>query len=383
MANAPASSSFRPVTIPIFDTRTALVPLRDEIAGAITRVTDSGAFILGPELEAFERAFADWLGVKHVIGVANGTDAIVLGLRALGVKPGDEVIVPSFTFYASAEAVALTGATPVFCDVDPGTRCVTAETVRAVLTPRTKAVVAVHLFGNVAPIAEIEALGVPVLEDAAQATGARGPGGAHAGAIGTVGSFSFYPSKNLGGYGDGGAIATDDDAVADLARILRLHGSKAKDVYLEVGYNSRLDAIQAAILGVMLPQLGGWVEHRRAAGERYRASGLGDVVGMPENGADSIPAWNLWVVTHPAADEIAAGLEERGIQARSYYRRPIHLQPAMEPFTASVAPLPNTDLLAAQHLALPISATITDAQVDEVAAAVIELAAAAAAPAAR
>lgn len=367
------------MTIPAFDPRTPVLPLRAELDAAIARVLDSGAFILGPEVAAFEAAFAEQLGAQHVLGVANGTEAITIGLRALGVGPGDEVIVPSFTFYASAEAIPPTGATPVFCDVDPETRCVTAETVNAAITPRTKAIVAVHLFGNVAPIAEIEALGIPVLEDAAQATGALGRRAdgstGQVGTLGSVGTFSFYPSKNLGGFGDGGAIVTRDAEVAERAALLRLHGSKAKDTYELVGYNSRLDALQAAILGVLLPHLPKWVEHRRAAAERYRSSALAGVVGLPADGPDSTPAWNLWVVTHPEADRIAAGLQERGIEARAYYRQPIHQQPAMAPFLpAEPLQLPGTTKLAAEHLALPLSAAITDEQIDQVAAAVAEIA---------
>ena len=200
--------------------------------------------------------------------MANGTDAITLALRAMGVGPGDEVVVPSFTFYASAEAIPLTGARPVFCDVDPETFCVTPETVRAALTPRTKAVVVVHLFGNVAPVAEIEALGVPVLEDAAQAAGSRSPAG-RPGALGTAATFSFFPSKNLGAFGDGGAITTRDDEVAERVRMLRFHGSRDKQTFELIGHNSRLDELQAAILRVQLPHLEGWADGRRRGGEHY------------------------------------------------------------------------------------------------------------------
>jgi dTDP-3-amino-3,4,6-trideoxy-alpha-D-glucose transaminase len=365
-------------SIPAFDPRTPVLPLRDAIDAAVGRVLDSGAFILGPEVAAFEAAFGAAIGAEHAIGVANGTEAITIALRALGVGPGDEVIVPSFTFYASAEAIPPTGAVPVFCDVDPQTRCITAETVQAVMTPRTKAVIAVHLFGNVAPVAEIEALGIPVLEDAAQATGALGLRAdgtqAQVGTIGTIGTFSFYPSKNLGAFGDGGAIVTADPALAEQVRLLRFHGSRAKDTYLAVGYNSRLDAIQAAILGVLLPHLPQWVAHRRAAADRYRASGLGDFVGLPAEGTGVVPAWNLWVVTHPEADRLAHELASQGIEARAYYRQPVHCQPAMAPWATNVAPLPGTDFLAAQHLALPISAAITDAQIDRVVAAVAAVA---------
>src|SRR5918997_1338482 len=185
------------MAVPLFDTQSPLRPLRADVLAAIERVVDGGSFVLGPEVEAFERELASHLGAAHVAGVANGTEAITIALRALGVGPGDEVVVPSFTFYASAEAIPPTGATPVFCDIDPETFCITAETVRAALTPRTKAVVAVHLFGNVAPVAEIAALGLPVVEDAAQAVGA-GEGDSAAGTLGALATFSFYPSKNLG-----------------------------------------------------------------------------------------------------------------------------------------------------------------------------------------
>src|ERR1039457_7168891 len=185
------------MAVALFDTSSTLAPLRSELRAAIDRGLDSERFILGPEVEAFEQELAAYTGAVHGVGVANGTDGITIALRAMGVGPGDEVVVPSFTFYASAEAIPPTGATPVFCDIDPDSYCVTAETVRAALTPRTKAVIAVHLFGNVAPIAEIEALGVPVLEDAAQAAGSTSLSG-RPGALGTAATFSFFPSKNLG-----------------------------------------------------------------------------------------------------------------------------------------------------------------------------------------
>src|SRR5258705_3974106 len=221
--------------VPLFDTSSALVPLHDELRLAVTRVLDSEIYILGPEVEAFEEEFAAYCGAGHAVGVANGTEAITIALRAMGVGPGDEVVVPSFTFYASAEAIPPTGATPVFCDIDAETYCLTADTVKAVLTPRTKAVIAVHLFGNVAPVAEIEALAVPVLEDAAQAAGSRACD-ARPGALATAATFSFFPSKNLGCFGDGGMITTDDEQVAERARTLRFHGSRDKVPYEQGGY---------------------------------------------------------------------------------------------------------------------------------------------------
>src|SRR5918997_6323747 len=215
------------VAVPLFDTDSPLRPLRAELAGAVAAVLDSGRFILGPQVAAFEDEFAAYTGVRHAAGVANGTDALTIALHALGVGTGDEVVVPSFTFFATAEAVVPTGARPVFCDVDVQTCCVTADTVKAALTPRTKAVVAVHLFGNVAPVAEIQALGVPVVEDAAQAAGTRTAAGRRAGALGSVATFSFYPSKNLGALGDGGAITTDDDDLAARLRLLRGLGEES------------------------------------------------------------------------------------------------------------------------------------------------------------
>src|SRR5687767_11334097 len=228
--------------VALFDTETPLAPLRGEIDAAVAAVLDSGRFILGPQVDAFEREFAAYCGASHAIGVANGTDALTIALRAMGVGPGDEVVVPSFTFYASAEAIPPTGARPVFCDVDPDTFCVTADTVHAALTPHTKAVIAVDLFGNVAPVGEIEALGVPVLEDAAQAAGST-LHGRRAASLGTAATLSFFPSKNLGAFGDGGAIATADAALAEAARMLRFHGSRDKATYELVGYNSRLDEL--------------------------------------------------------------------------------------------------------------------------------------------
>jgi dTDP-3-amino-3,4,6-trideoxy-alpha-D-glucose transaminase len=356
------------VAVALFDTGAPLRPLRPQIDAAIARVIDSGRFILGPEVGAFEDELAAYCGTRHAIGVANGTEALTIALRAMGVGPGDDVVVPSFTFYASAEAIPPTGARPVFCDVDPETGCVTAETVRAALTPATKAVIAVHLFGNIAPIAEIEALGVPVLEDAAQAAGSLAAGGRRPGALGRAATFSFFPSKNLGGFGDGGAITTDDDDIAERVRTLRFHGSRDKVSYELVGYNSRLDELQAAILRVLLPHVDGWAGGRRAAAAHYAAAGLGDLVALPVATAGSQPAWHLYVVRHERADELLAGLGAAGVEARAYYRIPVHRQRAMAPF-APAASLPATDELARTHLALPMSAVLSEAQVAEVVAA--------------
>jgi dTDP-4-amino-4,6-dideoxygalactose transaminase len=354
--------------IGLFDTDTPLLPLRDAILERIAAVVERGAYILGPEVRAFEEEFAAYLGLRHAIGVGNGTDAITIGLRALGVGRDDEVVVPSFTFYATAEAVVNAGARPVFCDVDPATRNVTADTVRAVLTPRTKAIVAVDLFGCPAALPEIRELGVPVLEDAAQAAGAR-LGGVRAGALADVATFSFYPSKNLACFGDGGAIATDDDHIAELARALRFHGSRDKQTFEYVGYNSRLDELQAAILRVLLPELDGWSDRRRAAAEAYAEAGIGRYVTPPAVPAGAEPAWHLYVATHTRADELIAGLADHGVQSRAYYRTPLHRQPAMSAYAPAAGSLPATDELARTNLALPMSPALDLACAGEVVAA--------------
>jgi len=355
------------MTIPLFDTTTPLAPLRENILIRIGEVVGRGAFILGPEVDAFEREFAEYLGVEHVVGVANGTDAITIALRALGVQPGDEVVVPSFTFYATAEAVVTAGATPVFCDVDYDTRNVTPDTVRPALSSRTKAIVAVDLFGCPAPATELRALGLPILEDAAQAAGAS-VDGRKAGALGDVATFSFYPSKNLGCFGDGGAIATDDENIAELARALRFHGSRDKKTFDYVGYNSRLDEVQAAILRMLLRHLDEWSDGRRAAAAAYAQAGVGEHVTLPVVPHGAQPAWHLYVVTHPHADALLAELRVREIQSRAYYRTPLHRQPAMAPYVGDGLSLPVTDELARTNLALPMSPVLGADSAERVAA---------------
>ncbi|HTX13027.1 MAG TPA: DegT/DnrJ/EryC1/StrS family aminotransferase [Solirubrobacteraceae bacterium] len=355
--------------IGLFDTATPMLALQDEIRDRIAGVLERGVFILGPELEAFERELAQYLGVRHAIGVGNGTDAITIGLRALGVGRDDEVVVPAFTFYASAEAIVNAGARPVFCDIDSDTRNLTPDTVRAVLTPRTRAIVSVDLFGLPAPSPALRELGVPVLEDAAQAAGAS-LDGRRAGSLADVATFSFYPSKNLGAFGDGGAIATDDDRIAELARALRFHGSRDKQTFEYVGYNSRLDELQAAILRVMLPELDGWCEGRRAAARAYSETGIDRYVRPPFEPAGAEAAWHLYVATHSRADELIAGLRDHGVGARAYYRTPIHRQPAMASFApAGTDALPVTEELARTNLALPMSPTLDEERVREVVAA--------------
>jgi dTDP-3-amino-3,4,6-trideoxy-alpha-D-glucose transaminase len=356
------------VPVPLF--ATSLARYHERLGRRLAEVAATGRYILGPEVEAFEREFATYCGARHCVGVANGTDAITIALRALGVSPGDEVVVPSFTFYASVEATVNAGATPVFCDVDPSTFCLTRATVERALTPRTKAIVAVDLFGWLPPLDELRELGLPVLEDAAQAHGAERPAG-RSGTLGDAGTFSFFPSKNLGALGDAGAIVTDSDEVAATARRLRFHGSTDKVTYTEVGYNSRLDELQAAVLRELLPELDGWNEARRGAARAYAERGLGAVPGiaLPHTGEGPEHVFHLYVVRHPRPDALAAALAERRVGARGYYRRPVHLQPAMERFGGARLELPGTAEAAATHLALPMGTELSEQQVDEVIAA--------------
>jgi dTDP-3-amino-3,4,6-trideoxy-alpha-D-glucose transaminase len=337
--------------VPLF--ATTLAPYHDRLTEAIDRVARSGRYILGPEVAAFESEFAAYLGVEHCIAVANGTDALTIALRAVGVDPGDEVVMPSFTFYATAEAAIVAGATPVFCDIDPDTFCVTADTVKAVLTPRTKAIVPVHLFGNVAPVPELRELGVPVVEDAAQAAGAS-LDGVKAGALADAATFSFFPAKNLPCLGDGGAIVTGDDRVAELARLLRFHGSKDKQTFTEVGYNSRLDEMQAAVLRVLLPELDGWNERRRAAAAAYEGLGLAEHARLPASIDGARHVYHLYVVR---AERLPIG--------RGYYRVPVHRQPAI----GSAVELPGTEEAARTNHALPMGIDLTEEQIREVVAA--------------
>ena len=351
------------MAVPLF--ATSLERQLPRLREKLTEVLEEGRYILGPEVEAFEEEFASYLGARHCIGVANGTDAITIALRALGVGPGDEVVLPSFTFYASVEATVNAGAVPVYCDIDPETFCVTPETVRAAMTPRTKAIVVVHLFGNVAPVPALRELGVPVLEDSAQAAGAT-LDGVKAGALGHAATFSFFPSKNLPCLGDGGAVITDDDDVAQSVRRLRFHGSEDKVTFVEVGYNSRLDELQAAALRVLLPELDGWNAARRGAAEAYERHGLGEHLSLPcpVDGAEHV--YHLYVARHERPEELRAALADRGVGARGYYRVPVHRQPATARFAPEDLDLPGTEEAARTHLALPMGTELSEDAVREV-----------------
>ena len=333
--------------IPLIDVKAQYAPLIPQLKERIGEVLESGRFIFGPEVEGFEGEAAEFLGVPFALGVANGTDALVLSLEAMGIGRGDEVICPAFTFYATPESIARAGATPVFADIDPATMNLDPEDVAAKITSRTKAIMPVHLFGRPAPLAALAALGVPIVEDAAQAFGAAGIA-----TTGVCSTFSFFPTKNLFALGDGGLVACTDKDVADRLRMLRFHGSLDKRTHELVGTNSRLDAIQAAALRIFLPHLPGWNAARREAAARYAELGLGDAVELPADEAGHV--YHLFVVRSPDRDAISARLKEAGIASAAYYVTPSHLQPAMEYLGYKPGSLPETERAAGENLALPM-----------------------------
>ena len=344
--------------IPLVDVKAQYAPFIPELKEAFARALDSGRFIFGPEVEAFEREAAEYLGVPRTVGVANGTDALVLALDALGVGPGDEVICPAFTFYATAEAIARRGAVPVFADIDPDTLNITAAEVERVVTERTKAIVPVHLFGRPAPIEELRRFELPILEDAAQAFGSHGI------ATSVASTFSFFPSKNLFALGDGGLIAANDAELADRIRMLRFHGSRAKKDFDYVGYNSRLDAIQAAALRIFLPHLDGWTRLRRQAAERYAELGVGELAQPPRDEPGHV--YHMYAVRTPERDRLATALADAGIGHASFYTTPLHLQPALRYLGYSVGDLPETEKAARENLCLPLWGGITHGQQEQV-----------------
>ncbi|MGZ4300848.1 MAG: DegT/DnrJ/EryC1/StrS family aminotransferase [Gaiellaceae bacterium] len=353
--------------IPLVDVKAQYVPFLPRIREAIDGVLESGEFILGPNVAAFEREAADYLGVRDSVGVANGTDALVLVLDALGVGRGDEVICPAFTFYATAEAIARRGATPVFADVDASTMNLEAEDVAARITKRTKAILAVHLFGRPAPLAELVQLGVPVIEDAAQAFGS--PDVARTGIAST---FSFYPTKNLFCIGDGGLVSTDDPELAERVRMLRFHGSRDKVDFELIGYNSRLDELQAAVLRIFLAELDNWVAQRREAAARYAELGLGAACDLPED--ESGHVYHLFVCRSPERDRIRAALKEAAIGSAVYYTTPLHLQNAFSDLGYGHGSLPVTEQLALDNFSVPLWAGI-DADAQERVVSVVQAAA--------
>ena len=309
------------MAVPLMDPHAQYAGVRDRILAAVAEVIDSGRFILGPKVTQVEQQFAADLGASFGIGVANGTDALVIALRALGVEAGDEVICPAFTFYATPESIAAIGATPVFADVDELTFNLDPAHVESLITPRTRAICAVHLFGHPAPMDELNAIGarhgIPVVEDAAQAYGAS-IDGRRCGSLADAATFSFFPTKNLPCFGDGGLIATSRADVDELARMLRFHGSKDKATFTHVGYNSRLDELQAAILLELQPLTQGWNDGRIAVAARYAELGLGELVDVPHVVDGCRHIYHLYVVRTGERAALQAGLEERGVASACY-----------------------------------------------------------------
>jgi len=334
-------------TIPLVDVRAEYEPLIPRLEAAFREVLDSERFIRGPHYWAFQEEAAAALGVKRTIGVANGTDALVLALDALDIGPGDEVICPAFTFYATAESIARRGATPVFADIDPRTLNLDIEDTAERVTDRTRAIIPVHLFGRPLDVRPLGELGVPVLEDAAQAFGAP-----EIAQHSTISTFSFYPTKNLFCLGDGGLVATNDEELADRVQLLSFHGSRDKSAFDLVGYNSRLDELQAAFLRIFLPELAGWNEGRRTAAARYAELGLGDLVELPEDEPGHV--YHLFVCRSPERETIRTALADAGIASATYYTTPLHLQPSLRFLGYEAGSLPATEQAAMENFSLPL-----------------------------
>jgi dTDP-4-amino-4,6-dideoxygalactose transaminase len=347
------------VTIPLVDVHSQYAPLKAELEARFSEVLDGGQFIRGPHFYAFQEEAAAYLGVKKAVGVANGTDALVLALDALEIGPGDEVICPAFTFYATAESIARRGATPVFVDVDPQTLNIDADDVAAKITSRTRAIMPVHLFGRPLDIEPLLAHGVPVVEDAAQAFGA--PGVAERG---TISTYSFFPTKNLFCLGDGGLVVSNDEALAERVQVLAFHGSRDKVDFDLVGYNSRLDELQAAFLRVFLTHLDEWNRGRREAAARYAELGLGELVELPEDEPGHI--YHLFVCRSPERDAIRNALREAAIGTATYYVTPLHLQPALRFLGYEAGSLPETERVAAENFSVPLWPTISVEQQERV-----------------
>jgi dTDP-4-amino-4,6-dideoxygalactose transaminase len=344
--------------------------LHDELLKELVEVAASGYYVLGPKVSVFEQVLARYCGTKHALGLSSGTDALLVALMALGIGPGDEVIVPTFTFFATAGTVVRVGARPVFCDIVPQTYNLDVAQVEARITPRTKAIIPVHLYGQLADMEPLLTLArrrnLPVIEDAAQAIGAKLPDGRLAGAFGTLGALSFYPTKNLGALGDAGALVTNDDALLDLARKLRVHGSGHTYYHDRVGGNFRIDALQAAILTVKLKHLEAWTEQRRARAARYteliQAAGLAPEHVQPPQEVPGRHVYHQYVLRARQRDELVPFLHERKIGAGVYYPLPLHLQTCFAGLGHKPGDFPHAEQAAAEVVALPIYPELTDEQ---------------------
>ncbi|WP_420391420.1 DegT/DnrJ/EryC1/StrS family aminotransferase [Acuticoccus sp.] len=355
------------VTVPLFDLAAQHAALSPALQDATAAVVEGGAFIGGAAVEAFEAAFADYLGAGEVVACANGTDAIEIALEALGIGPGDEVIVPAMTWVASAEAVARVGAVPVFADVVTGEWTLDPASVEAVLTERTRALMPVHLYGRPADMDALTAIaakhGLVVVEDCAQSHGAM-HGGRHTGTLGDAGTFSFFPTKNLGAWGDGGAMAFRDPEVARRARLIAHHGQSARHTHVLVGRNSRLDALHAAVLAVKLPRLDGWVARKEAIAARYREAFADLPLGVPEPARNGRHGWHLFVVDAGALrDALRDHLAKAGVGTAVHYPAALPDQPCFAPYVRGTDATPVACAMAGTILSLPLTAELTDDQV--------------------
>ncbi len=352
-------------TIPFLDLQSQYATIRDEIHAAIQRVIEECAFASGPAVAAFETAFARYCGVRHCIGVNSGTSALHLALLACGVGPGDEVITVPMTFVATAWAISYVGARPVFVDIEPHTCTIDPTQVERAITSRTRALLPVHLYGQMAdlgPLLDIcERHGLVLIEDAAQAHGAEYYGG-RAGGFGRVGCFSFYPGKNLGAYGEAGAIITNDDLIAVRVRALRDHAQSEKYRHEEVGFNYRMDGIQGAVLGVKLPHLDTWNAARRQVAARYQALLCDTALVLPGEAEGRRSVWHLYVVRYPERDLLQQALTEAGIGSGLHYPIPVHLQPAYAHLGHRVGDFPVAEQVAHECLSLPMYAELNQEQ---------------------
>jgi dTDP-4-amino-4,6-dideoxygalactose transaminase len=359
--------------IPFLDLTAQYESLRPEIDAAVQRVLQSGHFILGPEVKALETEIAAYLGVQHAVGLASGTDALILALRALEIGPGDEVILPAYTFFATAGAVLHVGATPVLVDVDPQTYCLDVAQAAAKITPRTRAIIPVHLYGHPADMEAINGLArqhnLKVIEDNAQAFGAEYSGAEYqsvkTGALGDVGCLSFFPTKNLGGAGDGGMLVTRDAQIADRVRRLRAHGWKDKYFPLELGYNSRLDALQAALLRVKLPHVDAWNDQRRELAAEYtrRLQGL---VGTPYEAPGARHVYHLYMIRSPQREALGRALHSAGVACGVYYPQPLHLAEPLKGLGYAQGDFPESERASLETLAIPLFPEMSLAQLETV-----------------
>lgn len=367
------------VTVPLLDLHLQYASIRDEVRNAIDRVCTSQHFILGSEVSGLEAELASAIGVRHSVAVSSGTDALLVALMAIGVGPGDEVITPTFSFFATAGCVSRLGARPVFVDVDPKTFLLQPDAVARAVTSRTKAVIPVHIFGL---CADVEALahrlppGVAVIEDAAQAIGAS-IRGRQAGALGALGCFSFFPSKNLGAFGDAGLVTTNDDELAARVRLLRTHGEQTKYHHTVIGGNFRMDALQAAILRVKLPHLQAWNARRRENAATYarlfREAGLDGILALPQAAPESVHIYHQYVVRAPRRDELQAHLAKREVGTAIYYPVPFHRQACFADLPCATKAFPVADAVCADVLALPIFPELTLAQQEYVVSSIAEV----------